>query len=121
MGRLAKNMKSDIDALESGDVVITESPLGDRGEPRPPVGQPNGRILLRLSRREHATLVQEAADQGVSLNHYLTEIVCGRRSAEARLPEARTPEARTPGREKARGQARRSSRPVAHSRVARPV
>ena len=116
MGRLAKNMKSDIDALESGDAVITESPLGDRGEPRPPVGQPNGRILLRLSRREHALLVREAADQGVSLNHYLTEIVCGRRS-----PAARTPEVHTAGREKARGQTGRSSRPVARSRVARPV
>jgi hypothetical protein len=78
MGRLAKHLIADIAALERGDAAITESPLGDRGEPRPPAGQPNGRILLRLSRREHTTLVREAAEQGVSLNHYLTEIVCGR-------------------------------------------
>ncbi len=79
MGRLAKQIMSDIAALERGDAAVTESPIGDRGEPRPPAGQPNGRILLRLSRREHAILVREAAEQGVSLNHYLTEIVCGRR------------------------------------------
>jgi hypothetical protein len=79
MGRLAKQMKSEIDALERGDAFVTESPIGDRGEPRPPAGQPNGRILLRLSRHEHETLVREAAEQGVSLNHYLTEIVCSRR------------------------------------------
>lgn len=78
MGRLAKQINADIAALERGDAAITESPIGDRGEPRPPVGQPNGRILLRLSRAEHAILVREAAEQGVSLNHYLTEIVCGR-------------------------------------------
>ena len=78
MGRLAKHLIADLAALERGDAAITESPIGDRGEPRPPAGQPNGRILLRLSRREHATLVREAAEQGVSLNHYLTEIVCGR-------------------------------------------
>jgi len=78
MGRLAKHINADIDALERGDTVITESPIGDRGEPRPPISQPNGRILLRLSRREHEQLVYEAAEQGVSLNHYLTEIVCGR-------------------------------------------
>lgn len=79
MGRLAKQILTDIAAMESGAVSVTESPIGDRGEPRPPAGQPNGRILFRLSRQEHARLVNEAQEQGVSLNHYLTEIVCGRR------------------------------------------
>lgn len=83
MGRLAKQIMTDLDAMERGDVAVTESPIGDQGESRPPAGQPNGRILLRLSRREHATLVREAAEQGVSLNHYLTEIVCGRRRMAA--------------------------------------
>lgn len=78
MGRIAKQIMSDIAAMERGDTFVTESPIGDHGEPRPPAGRPNGRILLRLSRTEHATLVSEAAEQGVSLNHYLTEIVCGR-------------------------------------------
>lgn len=78
MGRLAKQIHAEIAALDRGDAAVTASPIGDRGEPRPPAGQPNGRILLRISHREHATLVREAADQGVSLNHYLTEIVCGR-------------------------------------------
>lgn len=79
MGRLAKQIMSDLATMERGEAYVTESPIGDRGEPRAPAGQPNGRILLRLSRSEHATLVREAAEQGVSLNHYLTEIVCGRR------------------------------------------
>ncbi len=83
MGRLAKHIMSDIAAMERGEIAVTESPIGDCGEPRPPAGQPNGRILLRLSRQEHATLVREAAAQGVSLNHYLTEIVCGRRRLSA--------------------------------------
>ena len=83
MGRLAKQIMSDLAALERGEAAVTESPIGDRGEPRAPAGQPNGRILLRLSRAEHAQLVREAAEQGVSLNHYLTEIVCGRRRLEA--------------------------------------
>jgi hypothetical protein len=83
MGRLAKQILSDIAAMERGESAVTESPIGDRGEPRPPAGQPNGRILLRLSRDEHAVLVREAAEQGVSLNHYLTEIVCGRRRLTA--------------------------------------
>jgi len=87
MGRLAKQIMSDITAMERGETAVTESPIGDRGEPRPPAGQPNGRILLRLSRQEHATLVHEAAEQGVSLNHYLTEIVCGRRRLMASLPQ----------------------------------
>jgi len=78
MGRLAKQLEADSAAIERGELHITESPIGDRGEPRPPAGQPNGRILLRLSHREHAALVREAAEQGVSLNHYLTEIVCAR-------------------------------------------
>lgn len=86
MGRLAKQIMSDIAAMERGEAFVTESPIGDRGEPRPPAGQPNGRILLRLSRVEHATLVREAAEQGVSLNHYLTEIVCGRRRLTASTP-----------------------------------
>jgi len=87
MGRLAKQLNADIDALERGDASVTESPMGDRGEPRPAAGKPNGRILLRISRREHAVLVREAADEGVSLNHYLTEIVCGR--ARMRQPTRR--------------------------------
>lgn len=78
MGRLAKHINDDLASMERGDAAVTESPIGDRGEPRPPAGQANGRILLRLSRIEHADLVREAAEQGVSLNHYLTEIVCGR-------------------------------------------
>ncbi len=86
MGRLAKQIMSDIDAMERGEAFVTESPIGDQGEPRPPAGQPNGRILLRLSRKEHAILVREAAEQGVSLNHYLTEIVCGRRRMPAAAP-----------------------------------
>lgn len=86
MGRLAKQIMSDLAALERGDASVTESPIGDRGEPRAPAGQPNGRILLRLSRAEHALLVREAAAQGVSLNHYLTEIVCGRRRPEPVAP-----------------------------------
>lgn len=36
MGRLAKQINADIAALERGDAAITESPIGDRGEPRPP-------------------------------------------------------------------------------------
>ena len=86
MGRLAKQILSDIAAMERGEIAVTESPIGDRGEPRPPAGQPNGRILLRLSRDEHAVLVREAAEQGVSLNHYLTEIVCSRRRLTAVTP-----------------------------------
>ena len=78
MGRLAKQILADIAAMKRGAVSVTESPIGDRGESRPPAGQPNGRILFRLSRQEHARLVHEAQEQGVSLNHYLTEIVCGR-------------------------------------------
>ena len=86
MGRLAKQIMSDIDAMDRGEAFVTESPIGDRGESRPPAGQPNGRILLRLSRVEHATLVREAAEQGVSLNHYLTEIVCSRRRLTTSTP-----------------------------------
>lgn len=86
MGRLAKHINADIEAMGRGEAFVTESPIGDRGESRPPAGQPNGRILLRLSRAEHAILVQEAAEQGVSLNHYLTEIVCGRRRPAAGTP-----------------------------------
>lgn len=86
MGRLAKQIMSDIAAMDRGEAFVTESPIGDRGEARPPAGQPNGRILLRLSRMEHASLVREAAEQGVSLNHYLTEIVCGRRRLSASTP-----------------------------------
>jgi hypothetical protein len=99
MGRLAKQIMSDIDAMERGETAVTESPIGDRGEPRPPAGQPNGRILLRLSRQEHATLVREAAEQGVSLNHYLTEIVC-RRSTQRPSP------AHSPGRSTVRSRSR---------------
>jgi HicB family len=89
MGRLAKQIQSDIAALEHGESAITESPIGDRGEPRPPAGQANGRILLRISRREHEVLVREAAEQGVSLNHYLTEIVCSRARQTAIASNAR--------------------------------
>ncbi|MBA3708476.1 MAG: toxin-antitoxin system HicB family antitoxin [Planctomycetes bacterium] len=78
MGKITKHMKAEIEAMEKGDAFATESPVGDRGEPRPPASRANGRILLRLSRQEHARLVQEAAAEGVSLNHYLTEIVCRR-------------------------------------------
>ena len=86
MGRLAQQIVSDLAAMERGEVAVTESPIGDRGEPRPPAGQPNGRIVLRLSRDEHAILVRDAAQQGVSLNHYLTEIVCSRRRLTAVKP-----------------------------------
>jgi len=61
MGHLAKQLKTDIEALDRGEAFVTASPIGDRGEPRSPAGQPNGRILLRISHREHATLVTEAA------------------------------------------------------------
>lgn len=87
MGRLAKQMKSEIDALERGEAFVTESPIGDQGEPRQPAGQSNGRILLRISHREHAILVTEAAEQGVSLNHYLTEIVCARHRLDAAMKQ----------------------------------
>lgn len=107
MGRLSKQMKSEIDALKRGETFVTESPIGDRGEVRPPAGTPNGRILLRITPREHATLVREAAEQGVSLNHYLTEIVCGRRRMIA--PS-------TPRRAMRRG---RSSRPAGTRSIAR--
>jgi hypothetical protein len=96
MGKLAKQMNPEIDALERGDAFVTDSPLGDRGEARPPA-RANGRILLRLSRKEHERLVREAAAQGVSLNHYLTEIVCGRerphpsRSKPRMRPSRRAP------------------------------
>lgn len=79
MGKLAKQLDADITALERGETHVTESPIGDRGELRPAASRANGRILLRLSQQEHAMLVHEAMQQGVSLNHYLTEIVCGRR------------------------------------------
>ena len=102
MGRRAKQLKTDIEALERGDVFVTESPVGDRGEPRPPAGQPNGRILLRISHREHAALVAEAAQQGVSLNHYLTEIVCARHRLDAAIPQSAARQARRPGRAHAR-------------------
>ena len=82
MGRLADDMKDEIEALERGELTVTESPIGDRGEPRPPANIPNGRILLRISRGEHERLVKEASEQGVSLNHYLTEIVCSRQKAQ---------------------------------------
>ena len=98
MGRLAKQLKTDIEALERGEAFATESPVGDRGEPRPPAGQPNGRILLRISHREHATLVTEAAQQGVSLNHYLTEIVCARHRLDATLQPNGARRARSAGR-----------------------
>lgn len=101
MGRLAKQLKADIDALERGEAFVTESPVGDRGEPRPPAGQPNGRILLRISHREHATLVSEAAQQGVSLNHYLTEIVCSRHRQGAAM-RGNTRRTRSSGRVNAR-------------------
>lgn len=82
MKRLMDDMKAEIEAMERGELTVTESPLGDRGEPRPPANIPNGRILLRISRGEHERLVQEASEQGVSLNHYLTEIVCSRQKAQ---------------------------------------
>ena len=88
MGRIAQHILSDIASLESGEAFVTESPIGDRGESRAPAGQPNGRILLRLTRTEHAALVREAAEQGVSLNHYLTEIVCRRQRAAIASPVA---------------------------------
>jgi predicted HicB family RNase H-like nuclease len=81
MGRLAKDIEADLAALERGEAHVTESPLGDRDEPRQ-AARANGRILLRLSRQEHEALVREAAEQGVSLNHYLTEIVCARRRSD---------------------------------------
>lgn len=105
MGRLAKQLKTDIEAMERGEAFVTESPIGDRGEPRPPAGQPNGRILLRISHREHATLVTEAAAQGVSLNHYLTEIVCARHRLDATMQRK--------GARQARGSGRASSRKLA--------
>jgi len=89
---------SDISALERGETAVTESPIGDRGEPRPPAGQPNGRILLRISRREHEVLVREAAEQGVSLNHYLTEIVCGRQKQDSVSSPQRTTRRERPSR-----------------------
>ncbi len=98
MGRLAKQIISDIAAMDRGEAFVTESPIGDRGEPRPPAGQPNGRILLRISHREHATLVSEAAAQGVSLNHYLTEIVCARHRLNAAVQLAGARRARSSGR-----------------------
>lgn len=104
MGRLAKHLKSDIEAMESGEAFVTESPIGDRGEPRPPAGQPNGRILLRISHREHATLVIEAAQQGVSLNHYLTEIVCARHRLNATMKRKGVRQARVSGRAGPRNQ-----------------
>ena len=78
MGKLAPEINNDLAELRAGRAHLTESPRGDRGEARPAVGEAQGRILLRLSRREHRALVQEAAAEGVSLNHYLTEIVCSR-------------------------------------------
>ncbi len=98
MGRLSKQMKSEIEALERGEAFVTESPIGDRGELRPPVGQPNGRILLRISHREHASLVTEAAEQGVSLNHYLTEIVCARHRLDATMERNSARRQRSSGR-----------------------
>lgn len=95
MGRLAKQIMSDIAALDRGEAFVTESPIGDRGEPRPPAGLPNGRILLRISRQEHATLVNEAAEQGVSLNHYLTEIVCHRGRIPVPASQRTAPSAKT--------------------------
>ncbi len=95
MGKLAKQMTAEIEALERGDTAVTESPLGDRGEPRPPASRANGRILLRLSRQEHARLVKEADAQGVSLNHYLTEIVCRRGLTQPRR-KARASSRRSP-------------------------
>lgn len=90
MGKLAKELDADLAALDRGETHVTESPIGDRGEARPTASRANGRILLRLSQQEHATLVQEAMQQGVSLNHYLTEIVCGRqRPANAVSVESR--------------------------------
>lgn len=93
MGKLAKELDADLTALDRGETHVTESPLGDRGEPRPAASRANGRILLRLSQQEHATLVQEAMQQGVSLNHYLTEIVCGRRrpTTAVTAPSKRSP------------------------------
>jgi len=98
MGRLSKQMKSEIAALERGETFVTESPIGDRGEARPPAGQPNGRILLRISHREHAILVIEAEAQGVSLNHYLTEIVCARHRLHASMQRTGARHARSTGR-----------------------
>jgi hypothetical protein len=96
MGKFAKQMMTEIEAMERGDAFVTESPLGDRGELRPPASRANGRILLRLSRQEHARLVQEAASQGVSLNHYLTEIVCRRELTPRRHPTQALSSRRSP-------------------------
>jgi len=99
MGKLAKQMIAEVEALERGETAVTESPLGDRGEPRAPASRANGRILLRLSRQEHARLVGEAAAQGVSLNHYLTEIVCGRHRGPGKgAPAQSRPQRRAPSR-----------------------
>jgi hypothetical protein len=107
MGRLAKKLKNDVEALERGEAFVTESPIGDRGQPRPPVGQPNGRILLRISHREHATLVTEAAAQGVSLNHYLTEIVCARHRLNTTMQQKAARRTRSSGRMSSRKRALR--------------
>jgi len=106
MGKLAKQMNAEIKAMERGDAVVTESPLGDRGEPPPPASRANGRILLRLSRQEHARLVQEAEAQGVSLNHYLTEIVCRRERTPRRTTARISSPRRSPSARRASGHGR---------------
>jgi hypothetical protein len=39
-------MVPDIAAMERGEMAVTESPIGDRGEPRPPAGPLNSRIIV---------------------------------------------------------------------------
>jgi len=65
VGRLAEQLKTDSEALARGEAFKTASPIGDRDEPRSPTAQPNGCILLRIKHSKHATLVTEAAQQGV--------------------------------------------------------
>jgi predicted RNase H-like HicB family nuclease len=65
------------------------------GNPIPGPSQPpdvpayGGKVLLRTTRELHAKLAQAAKDEGVSLNHYINQVLAlaiGRRTAARRVP-----------------------------------
>jgi predicted RNase H-like HicB family nuclease len=65
------------------------------GNPVPEPSQPpavpaySGKVLLRTTRELHAQLAQAAKEEGVSLNHYITQVLSlaiGRRLTRQRVP-----------------------------------
>jgi len=71
-----------------GAARAVDNPVPEPSQP-PAVSTHSGKVLLRTSRDLHAQLAQAAKDEGVSLNHYINQVLSlaiGRRTAPRRMP-----------------------------------